>query len=89
MAREPYPDEIVDPAYRAMLTGVARAIDEMLNGKNHENPKQHGFIIAMFALGDTSRFNYMSNCNREDIVTLLKEMTARFEGMPEVPTTRA
>lgn len=85
----PHPDEVVDPKYRAELYAVARTIDEMLNGERGEKPKQHGFIVAFFEMGDAGRFNYMSNCRREDIVTLLKEMTARFEGMPEVPTTRA
>ena len=40
----------------------------------------------MFPYGDTTgRCNYMSNgADRRDVVTLMKEMIARFEGQPEV-----
>jgi len=48
-----------------------------------------GFLVAMFDIGDKGRFNYASNCNRDDIIVLLKEMLARFEGMPESPPGRA
>lgn len=87
---EPHPDEVVDPKYRAHLHAIARIIDDALNGERREDdPKQHGFIVAMFEMGDAGRFNYMSNCRREDIIVLLKEMTARFEGMPESKGGRA
>jgi hypothetical protein len=30
------------------------------------------------------RCNYISNASREDVVVLLKEQLARFEGQPEI-----
>lgn len=38
-----------------------------------------GFFFAMFETGDTSRFNYIGNCNRDDIITLLDEISAKFK----------
>jgi len=34
--------------------------------------------------GREGRCNYISNAAREDVLTLLKEQVARFEGQPEM-----
>jgi hypothetical protein len=39
----------------------------------------------VFNFGDgPGRANYISNANRDDVVTLLKEQIKRFEGQPEM-----
>jgi hypothetical protein len=44
-------------------------------------------VLLVFPYGQVSdgRVNYISNgANRRDIISLMKEMIARFEGQPEV-----
>ncbi|MCA1404636.1 hypothetical protein I6F26_10460 [Ensifer sp. IC3342] len=66
-----------------LMNGLAAGIDEILNG--HGGTKRNGFIVMVFPFNDhRGRCNYISNARREDIVVLLKEQLARFEGQPEV-----
>ena len=66
-----------------MLQGLAAGIDDVLNGE--ERPKRNGFVLLLFEFGqmEGARTNYVSNCDRKDIIAALKEVTARFEGQPE------
>lgn len=76
-------DAPVEEQYHSKMTAMMAALDDFLNGK--ERPRKHGLLIMMFPYDDHSgRCNYMSNgANRQDVVTLMKEMIARFEGQPE------
>ena len=76
-------DAPVDEAYHLKMRAVVEAIDEFVNGKGE---RKVGFVLMMFPYGDTEgRCNYMSNgADRKDIVILMKEMIARFEGQPDV-----
>jgi len=77
-------DAPIEMEYRARMEAIARAIDEFLNGPPPRK-KTVGFCLMVFAFGEgPGRANYMSNANREDVVTLLKEQLARFEGQPEM-----
>lgn len=81
------PDDQIKPAYREIMGALARGIDEVLNGSRAEGePKTTGFVLMVFPLGaaEGGRFNYISNGNREDVVTLMREMIARFEGQSEL-----
>ena len=72
------------------MTAVAAAIDEMFNGKEHGKNSKVGFILIAFEFGNAAegqRCNYMSNASREDVIVLLKEQFARFEGQAEVSGT--
>lgn len=73
-------DGPVEEQYIAQMTAVMALIDELFNGK--ERPRHIGVIIMVFPFGDhEGRCNYMSNgANRDDVVALMKEMVARFEG---------
>ena len=64
---------------------IAGALDEILNGKRGGPDRKIGFVLMIFPFGDHSgRCNYVSNgADRRDVVTLMKEMVARFEGQPE------
>lgn len=66
-----------------LMTSLAAGVDEVLNGR--EKPKRNGFVLLVFPFGaeEGQRCNYVSNAERADIVVLLKEMVARFEGQPE------
>ena len=64
------------------MQALAGGIDEILNG--NVLPKKNGFVVLVFPFDqvDGARTNYVSNCDRKDIIAALKEVTARFEGQP-------
>ena len=53
--------------------------------------RDNGFVLMVFPFGqegkDIKRCNYISNANREDVITLLTEQLSYFKGMPDSPTT--
>jgi hypothetical protein len=63
-----------------------RTLDEFMNGEARGRDRRTGIVVLMFPFGDVSgRCNFMSNgADRKDLVTLFKEMIARFEGQPEI-----
>ena len=86
-------DAPIDPKYRQQMNAVAGALDEIFNGadarpreRGEPDQRKVGFVLLVFEFGDEpGRCNFMSNgADRKDIVTLFKEMTARFEGQPEI-----
>jgi hypothetical protein len=71
------------------MNGLAKGLDHALNGTplpgivGVRQPR-NGFILMVFPFeGHEGRCNYISNAQRADIVTLLKEQLARFEGQAE------
>lgn len=72
---------------RDQMQALAGGLDELLNGAATGDDRKWGFILLVFPFGSKSdgehRANYISNARREDIVVLLKEQLARFEGQPE------
>jgi len=79
-------DEPIEPEYVDQMTAIARGLDEIFNGMVKGADRQTGFVLLVFPFGDKSgRCNFISNgADRTDIVTLFKEMIARFEEQPEV-----
>jgi hypothetical protein len=79
-------DGPVQEKYHKMMTGIVTALDEVFNGKAGGPDRKTGFVLMVFPFGDdTGRCNYMSNgVSREDIMILMKEIVARFEGQPEM-----
>ena len=80
-------DAPVDEQYHAQMTAIMQTLDELLNGpKGPGYVKRNGIVIMMFPFENfDGRCNYMSNgADRADIVTLMREMIARFEGQPEL-----
>ena len=77
-------DAPVEAAYYDQMRAIMETLDEFVNGKDGE--RKTGFVVMMFPYGNvTGRCNYMSNgADRRDIVTLMREMIARFEGQPEM-----
>jgi hypothetical protein len=67
------------------MVAVVQTLDELFNGKIGGPDRKVGFVLMVFPFGEGGRTNYMSNgVDRKDIVTLMKEMVARFEGQPEI-----
>lgn len=58
---------------------VGNFIDQAYN--TEDDPKV-GFILILFPfVGREGKCNYISNAKREDVVQLLKDQLARFEGI--------
>jgi hypothetical protein len=78
-------DAPIQPEYVQMMTAMATALNEMFNGKAKGKERKTGFVLMVFPFeGFDGRCNYISNgADRRDVVTLMKEMIARFEGQPE------
>lgn len=85
-------DQDVQEQYRQQMITVVQALDHHFNGDKRGKDRPTGFVLMVYPFenfdkGD-SRCNYMSNgANRKDIVALMKEMIARFEGQPEIKGT--
>jgi hypothetical protein len=79
-------DAPIESAFYAEMQAVAAALDTTFNGDLKAPNKTTGFVLLVFPYGDRSgRANFISNgADRRDIVTLFKEMVARFEGQPEM-----
>lgn len=72
----------IENAYKEDMKFIGTFIDKLFNGD--KKPKRVAFILMVFPFGEAKgRCNYMSNANREDVVTMLKEQLAYFSGMPE------
>jgi hypothetical protein len=69
-----------------LMNGLARGIDTIFNGEDAPvGEKKIGWLLMSFPLESfDGRCNYISNANREDIVTLMKHQIARFEGQPDI-----
>jgi hypothetical protein len=79
-------DAPIETALNDLMKAVARGLDEAFNGEKKGGDRDWGFVVMVFPFGDKSgRCNYISNgADRKDVVTLMKEMIARFEGQPDV-----
>jgi hypothetical protein len=86
MVKHSLGDGPIEPEYIEMMNAMAGALDEMFNGKAKGKDRKTGFVLLVFPFADhEGRANFISNgADRRDIVTLFKEMIARFEGQPEV-----
>lgn len=82
-------DAEIEERYHTQMNVVARSLDEWFNGKAEGKERATGFVLMVFPFGqDDGKCNYISNgADRKDIICLMKEMIARFEGQPEVKGT--
>jgi hypothetical protein len=72
----------IDASVYDMMNALARGIESVFNDPG--KPKETGWVLMAFPFGDKiGRCNYISNANREDIITLLTEQLSYFKGMPE------
>lgn len=73
---------------RATMNALAQGLDDIFNPPplpGLPRTKKVGFVLltAYFGQIEDGRVNYISNGEREDMVAMLKELLARFEGQPE------
>ncbi|TMQ14149.1 MAG: hypothetical protein E6J90_27300 [Deltaproteobacteria bacterium] len=77
-------DAPVEGQYRDQMNSMAQYIDRFFNGPA-AGERKTGFVLLVFPLGEhAGRCNYISNGRREDVVVMLKEQLARFQGSPDV-----
>lgn len=78
-------DQPIEPRYLKEMKDIAGFLDRLFNGGVQHPNKTTGFVLLVFPFGEKlGRCNYISNgADRRDIVTLLREQIARFEGSPD------
>ena len=81
-----YGDAPAEPEYIEQMKAIAKALDQIFNGELRGHDRKTGFILMVFNYGEAAgRCNYISNgANREDVIVMLKEQIARFEGQAEM-----
>ncbi|TWI05132.1 hypothetical protein LPJ38_24165 [Bradyrhizobium daqingense] len=83
-------DGPISQQYREQMNAIASVLDETFNGEARGAARSTGFVLLVFPFGtaDGARCNFISNgANRKDVVALMREMIARFEGQPEIKGT--
>ena len=72
----------IEPMQHKRMNELAQFLDHQFNGDATGNDRQVGFVLLSFKFGEqeNGRINYISNADRADIITGLKELVARFEG---------
>jgi hypothetical protein len=68
------------------MNTVAEGLDRIFNGEARGPDRKTGFVLLVFPFGesDSGRCNFISNgADRRDVVILMREMIARFEGQAE------
>lgn len=86
MPRATLGDAPIEDAHRETMNALASGIDDVLNGGKKGAARNVGFVLLVFPFGNKDgRCNYISNgADRRDIVVMMKEQIARFEGQPEI-----
>ena len=85
-------DAPIQPQFINLMNNLAVILDEAFNGDAKGKDRKNGFVLIVFPFteavaaqaGGTGRANYISNADRRDVVTMLKEQIKRFEGQPEI-----
>ena len=78
-------DAEIEERYKEHMNAVARSLDTWFNGNAKGDERSTGFVLMVFPFGESGRCNFISNgADRKDVVCLMKEMIARFEGQPEI-----
>ena len=77
--------EPIQKEYRENMNKIARLIDTVFNKGAKDKNEKVAFVLLVAPFGDDEgRCSYISNGDRKDIISLMKEMIARFEGQANV-----
>jgi hypothetical protein len=80
-------DAPIQEEYKEAMRQLAHFLDDYFNNGLKGKDRVTGYVLLVFPFGDNpeQRCNFISNgADRRDIVVLMKEMIARFEGQPEM-----
>jgi hypothetical protein len=67
----------IDSEHEDAMLGIATAIDRIFN--DDPDNREIGFCIMVFRVGDLRNCNYVSNGNRDAVISLLREQLKLFE----------
>lgn len=69
----------IQAEYHALMNAIAKSLDDVFNPGD---TRKVAFVVLTAKFGDYEGgpVNYISNGNRDDIVCMMKEIVARFEG---------
>lgn len=72
----------IQKEYHATMNRLARKIDRWLNGNAKPLQRRLGFVLLVAEFGkiEGGRVSYISNGEREDMISMLKEYLGRLEG---------
>lgn len=72
----------IQPQVAAQMNAFGAILDELLNGNKKGLDREWGWALMVFPFGagDDHRSNYISNANRDDMISTMKEFIARAEG---------
>jgi hypothetical protein len=80
MILHPLGDGPIEDRFLTQMNALAGALDSILNGEDRGTDRKVGFVLLTFPFGSTDgRCNYISNADRNDVVTLLEEQLTRFK----------
>lgn len=66
-----------------LLQAIAGGVEDALAEAIGERP---GIVLMVFPMGRPGVANYISNCDRSDMQTAIRELLKRWdEGMPDIP----
>lgn len=70
----------IEEKFRALMNETARALDRLFNGEKKGADREVAFVLLTWNFGEGGRANYISNGERPEMITAMKELVARFEG---------
>jgi hypothetical protein len=85
-----HPDDKVEDKFAAQMRVIAEVVDEFVNKGAKGNDRKVCFVLLITEFAELNsadaqgRVSYMSNGARSDVITMMKEAIARFEGQPEM-----
>jgi hypothetical protein len=80
-------DAPIEPKYQEQMRHLARTLDHYFNNGLRGADRPTGLVLQVFPFNEAKggRCNFVSNgANRKDLVALMKELIARFEGQPDI-----
>jgi hypothetical protein len=78
-------DAPIDPKFREVMNDLAADLDTLFNPGLKGAERMAGFVLLVFPLeGCEGLVNYISNTDRAEVVTMLREQLERFEIQSEI-----
>lgn len=71
------PDAPIPEDIRETMNDIGRTLDKTINAVSD---RPMGFILLAFDIGDSGTTSYISNCDREDCVKLMREFVEKQGG---------
>lgn len=72
----------IEDRYHEIMNTLAAFLDQSFNVEGKEKTVCFTLLVCEFGQIKDGRVNYISNGDRQTVVTMMKELIARFEGQP-------